>query len=214
MEVSTMYPAVNAMNSFTFSVWVKTRYLPATGSQKIAMQGGGSSGSVQLQVTSAGTYAFCLGDYPVNSASTTPTSNCATGGAATPGSWQMLTGIWDATNKQLRLLVGNSITPVAVNSHINGAGDRSASGPLVFGPAPHDRTIRRSHRQPRHGPRRHQSRPARPAQRLRAAVHRLSTRALLGGNALALSVLSPMIQHASSHLGISTRGPRGALLSR
>ncbi|MBE7953003.1 LamG-like jellyroll fold domain-containing protein [Microbacterium oxydans] len=136
MEVSTMYPAVNAMNSFTFSVWVKTRYLPATGSQKIAMQGGGSSGSVQLQVTSAGTYAFCLGDYPVNSASTTPTSNCATGGAATPGSWQMLTGIWDATNKQLRLLVGNSITPVAVNSHINGAGDRSASGPLVFGPAP------------------------------------------------------------------------------
>lgn len=42
----------------------------------------------------------------------------------------------DATNKQLRLLVGNSITPVAVNSHINGAGDRSASGPLVFGPAP------------------------------------------------------------------------------
>ncbi|WP_447948615.1 LamG-like jellyroll fold domain-containing protein [Microbacterium maritypicum] len=136
MEVSTMYPAVNAMNSFTFNVWVKTRYLPASGSQKIAMQGGGASGSVQLQVTSAGTFAFCLGDYSVNSASTTPTSNCATGGTATPGSWQMLTGIWDATNKQLRLLVGNSITPVAVNSHINGAGDRSASGPLVFGPAP------------------------------------------------------------------------------
>ncbi|WP_194239412.1 hypothetical protein, partial [Moraxella catarrhalis] len=53
-----------------------------------------------------------------------------------PSTWQMVTGIWDAANQQLRLHIGNSITPVAVNGHVNGSGDRSANGSLMFAPGP------------------------------------------------------------------------------
>ncbi|MCK2030446.1 LamG domain-containing protein [Microbacterium galbinum] len=134
-EVHTLSAPVNAMNSFTFSTWVKVGYIP-TATQKIAMQGGGATGSIQLQLAPGGKYAFCVGDLSVSSSSTSQSSNCATGGAVAVGQWQMVTGIWDPANKQLRLLVGNSINPVAVNSHVVGTGDRSANGPLIFGPAP------------------------------------------------------------------------------
>lgn len=135
-EVSTMTAPVNAMNSFTFSVWLKGGYNGLNGaSQKIVMQGGGMTGSIQLQVTPAGVYAFCVGDYNVTSASTDRASNCATGSSMSH-QWQLVTGVWDAVNQQLRLHVGNAMNPVAVNGHVVGAGDRSATGPLVFGPAP------------------------------------------------------------------------------
>ncbi|MEX0161524.1 MULTISPECIES: LamG-like jellyroll fold domain-containing protein [unclassified Microbacterium] len=134
-EVSTVLPPVNATNSFSFSVWLKGGYSGTGSAQKIAIQGGGAAGSIQLQVTPEGTYAFCLGDNNVSSSSTNRASNCATGGKMT-GQWQLVTGVWDAVNQQLRLHVGNSISPTAINGHILGAGDRSAHGPLVFGPAP------------------------------------------------------------------------------
>lgn len=136
LEVSTMVAPVDATNSFTFSVWLKGGYNGLNGAtQKIAMQGGGTSGSIQLQVAPNGVYSFCLGNYYVSSASTDRTSNCATGSTMN-GSWQMVTGIWDAVNQQLRLHVGGSMTPVAVNGHVLGAGSQAAGGPLVFGPAP------------------------------------------------------------------------------
>ncbi|MCT1477246.1 LamG-like jellyroll fold domain-containing protein [Microbacterium sp. p3-SID336] len=134
-EIHTWSAPVDASRSFTFSLWVMGYGTPAA-MQKIAMQGGGDSGSMQLQVTPQGAYAFCLGALSVNSASTDRTSNCATGGAVDPGHWQLITGVWDAVNQQLRLHVGNSITPVASNGHVLGTGDRSARGPLIFGPAP------------------------------------------------------------------------------
>lgn len=136
MEVSTMVAPVNAMNSFTFSVWLKGGYNGVNGAtQKIAMQGGGTTGSVQFQVAPNGTYSFCVGGYYVSSASTDRTSNCATGSTMS-GKWQLVTGVWDSVNQQLRLHVGGSLTPVGVNGHVVGPGDQSAGGPLVFGPAP------------------------------------------------------------------------------
>lgn len=138
--VGTAVAPVDARNSFTFSAWVKGRYTGSgTAPQKIAVQGGGTVGTVQLQVTPSGAISFCLGADGVSAMSTDATSNCATGGALT-GQWQLVTGIWDASNEQLRLHIGNDMNPVAINGHKVATGTGSAGGPLVFGPgAPGER---------------------------------------------------------------------------
>ncbi len=135
-EVHSSAAPVDASKSFTSSVWVKPAKLSSTATQVVAIQRGPGIGTVQLQITTTGKYAFCLGEANVNLSNTARDNNCVVGGTVTPGSWQMVTGIWDATNQQLRLHVGNSITPVAVTGHINGSGDRTASGPVIFGPGP------------------------------------------------------------------------------
>lgn len=131
-QISTSGAPVDARNSFSLSFWVKVPSIPATG-QIVALQSGNGA-SVQLQLTNTGAFAFCLGENVISAASTTRHSNCATGGAAVPGQWQMVTGIWDSANSQLRLLVGNRIDAAATNGHIVAAGNWSAAGPLAFGP--------------------------------------------------------------------------------
>ncbi|UGS24994.1 LamG domain-containing protein [Microbacterium resistens] len=126
---------LNATNSFTLSMWVKPATLPATDYQIVATQYGPGRGWVQLRITKSGRYAFCIGGAPAADDNGRPVSNCATGGSVSLNSWQMVTGIWDAANKQLRLLVGNSITPVASIGHVVGSGDWSANGPLRLAPA-------------------------------------------------------------------------------
>lgn len=134
-EITSLAAPVDASQSFTFSVWIKPSQVPST-AQTIAIQSGPGIGTMQLQITSTGMYAFCLGDRYVNMSDTARDNNCVTGGAVAAGSWQMVTGIWDVTNQQLRLHIGNSMAPVAVNGHINGSGDRTASGRLTFAPGP------------------------------------------------------------------------------
>lgn len=134
-EPYTASAPIDASKSFTLSMWVQPHSGPSTGSQVIAIQPGSGQYTAQLQLTSTGQYAFCLGDHRVDpSATSSLASNCATGGQA-DGKWQMVTGIWDSANKQLRLLVGNSISPVASVSHIPGTGTATSDG-LIFGPAP------------------------------------------------------------------------------
>lgn len=135
-EITSLGAPVDASQSFTFSLWVKPAHIAPTTSQVVAIQSGPGVGTMQLQITSTGRYAFCLGDRYVNMSNTARDNNCVNGGTVTPGSWQMVTGIWDGTNQQLRFLIGNSMTPVAVNGHVNGSGDRSANGRLTFGPGP------------------------------------------------------------------------------
>ncbi|WP_230114432.1 LamG domain-containing protein [Microbacterium oxydans] len=133
-EIGTTAAPVDASKSFTFSVWVKPA--GSTGNrQAIAIQHGPGIGTVQLQTTGTGAYAFCLGNNIVTASSTARDSNCVSGGVVS-GEWQLVTGVWDAANQQLRLHIGNSIAPVAVNGHVNGSGDRSANGILTFGPGP------------------------------------------------------------------------------
>ena len=126
---------VNATNSFTTSVWVKFPALPGR-DEPIATQSGTGRGSMQLAETADGRYSFCLTGAPAADDNGRPVSNCATGGSEVVGSWQLVTGIWDASNQQLRLLIGNSISPVAVTGHVVGSGDWSANGPLRLVPAP------------------------------------------------------------------------------
>ncbi len=126
---------VNATNSFTTSVWVKFPALPGR-DEPIATQSGTGRGSMQLAETADGKYSFCLTGAPAADDNGRPVSSCATGGSVVVGSWQLVTGIWDASNQQLRLLIGNSISPVAVTGHVVGSGDWSANGPLRLAPAP------------------------------------------------------------------------------
>ncbi|GAA1147756.1 hypothetical protein GCM10009651_35610 [Microbacterium natoriense] len=132
-EIHSTAPPVDSTKSLTLSMWVKPTHIPTT-PHVIAIQNG-LDNSVQLQITKTGKYAFCIGAWNVDMYSTGTDSNCAVGGTVTPGTWQMVTGVWDAVNQQLRLHVGNSITPVAVIGHVIPAGTATA-GVLSFGPGP------------------------------------------------------------------------------
>jgi hypothetical protein len=45
----------------------------------------------------------------------------------------LVTGVWDATNQQIRLLVGNDTNPAGAANRVTPAGDVSANGPLLVG---------------------------------------------------------------------------------
>ncbi|WP_448721329.1 LamG-like jellyroll fold domain-containing protein [Microbacterium natoriense] len=133
-EIRTTSAPVDSTKSLTLSMWVKPTHIPTT-PHVIAVQGG-LDNTVQLQITKTGKYAFCIGSQFVDMYSTGVESNCAVGGVVSPGTWQMVTGVWDEVNQQLRLHVGSSITPVASVGHAVAAGTSSAGGPLLFGPGP------------------------------------------------------------------------------
>jgi hypothetical protein len=124
---------VNATNSFTLSAWVKPT---TTTDQMIAIQAGPGRGRVELKLV-GGKYAFCILGSAAADDGTKPVSGCATAPTtAVVNSWAMVTGVWDAANKQIRLVLGASTSPVAVAPHVVGSGDWSANGPLMFGPSP------------------------------------------------------------------------------
>lgn len=134
-EPNTESAPINTSQSFTLSMWVQPTYIASTHDQVIALQYGSSSNVVQLTLTSSGKYAFCFGDYGVAVNSTSLDSNCAVGGTVLPGTWQLVTGIWDSANQQLRVLVDNSTVPAGSVSHVPSFVSASSS-PLIFGPSP------------------------------------------------------------------------------
>ncbi|MGN7948997.1 LamG-like jellyroll fold domain-containing protein [Microbacterium sp. 22215] len=134
---STSASPVDASKSFTLSMWVRPTAVP-TADQVIASQGGTGRGSVSLRATVGGAYAFCITGAAASDDNGRPVSGCATGGSLSLNSWQMVTGIWDAGNQQLRLVMGGtSVSPVAAAGHVVGSGDWTANGPLKLAPAPH-----------------------------------------------------------------------------
>ena len=137
-EIYALKAPVNATNSFTWSMWIKAPYVPALGQdQVVAWQtaGAGGRGEVKLLATQDNHYSFCITGAPAGDDNGQPVSNCVKGGSLAINSWQLVTGIWDAGNQQLRLLIGNSATPVAVAGHVVGSGIWSAQGYVYFGPA-------------------------------------------------------------------------------
>ncbi|MDQ4213728.1 LamG-like jellyroll fold domain-containing protein [Microbacterium sp. ASV81] len=130
---------VNATNSFTWSMWIKTDYVPSQGQDQVVAgqyAAAGGRGEVKLLATQDNHYAFCITGAPAADDNGRPVSNCVKGGSLAIGTWQLVTGIWDAANQQLRLLIGNSTVPVAVAGHVLGSGDWSAQGQLALGPSP------------------------------------------------------------------------------
>lgn len=149
-EIWTDGPPVDASKSFTWSMWLKPFSTPQTDyPQKVAVQTGPPNwAEVSLRIAKNGpvnpedpyntpaTYQFCIVGTPSAADAGRPVSNCAAGGTVVKDTWQMITGIWDADNQQLRLHVGNSIKPVSAVGHVLGSGDWSAMGPMVFAQAP------------------------------------------------------------------------------
>lgn len=148
-EIWTDSAPVDASESFTWSMWLKPSSTPQTDfPQYVAVQSGLGVAEISLRIAKNGPvdpqapydtpaeYQFCIVGTPSAADNGRPVSNCAAGGTVNVGTWQMLTGVWDADNQQLRLLVGNEIEPVASIGHVLGSGVWSAQGPMRFAPAP------------------------------------------------------------------------------
>ncbi len=131
-QVATAASAVDTTKSFTASAWVK----PVGGggaaqSRTIMSQSGGVNPGFTLEEVSGNILRFC-----VHSQIGTAAADCATATSTLPeGQWVFVAGIWDAINRQLRLLINEQIAPFAVGGHTVPAGDVSASGALVVGSA-------------------------------------------------------------------------------
>jgi len=120
--------AIDTKNSFTASVWVQPSTTAATGVEHVAMSENSLGTTVfTLGTDAAGAAKFCRTSL-VNSARA-----CVTGGAPVPGKWTLVTGIWDAVNGNLRILINDSITAAGVTPQAVPANDTSPTGWLCAG---------------------------------------------------------------------------------
>ena len=122
--VATTSQAIDTLASFTVSAWVK----PAspTGTMTILAESGSSRPGFVLEDV-AGKMTFCM--QPQTGSST----DCVTRGSVSPiGTWTMVTGIWDAVNQEMRLIVDGQ---EVVAPHVPPSNDASATGALTVGSA-------------------------------------------------------------------------------
>ena len=129
--VSSTRQVVDTTKSFTVSAWLNPLTLLSTGHLATAVsQAGTTNSGFALQLNASGQWQFCV-TAQISGAS----SACATSGSttATIGTWVLVTGIWDVTNQQVRLLLGNSLTAAGVHVHHLAVGDVSAAGDALIG---------------------------------------------------------------------------------
>lgn len=122
----TTGPAVDTTQSFTTSAWLKPGILGGRSATALS-QSGASKNGFALKVGPNGRWQFCLQAQVGTSA-----PDCVEGAIATAGSWQFVTGTWDAANQQLRINVGDSDTPDAVAWRPPVAGDTAATGKVML----------------------------------------------------------------------------------
>lgn len=127
-------PAVDTTKSFSVSAWANlAEFNPAHGSSYTLVSQEGTKNSGFYLQAAGGRWYFC-----VRSQTASVVTSCAVGPAITASTWVYVTGVWDASNKQARVLTGTSTTPTGsspVVAHAVPAGDTSANGPLVIGSA-------------------------------------------------------------------------------
>lgn len=122
--VSTATSAVNTIKPFTASAWVSTNTL--TGTHVILAQSGSSRSGFVLEEV-AGVLQFCVQPQLL----TAPVVCVKAPSLMTANTWQMVTGMWDPVNGQLRLYLGQelmNVFPYAVP-----AGDTTAGGAVTVG---------------------------------------------------------------------------------
>jgi hypothetical protein len=121
---------VDTTQAFSVAAWVEPTST-TTGNTEIAVsQAAVSPGSAafRLGMSSDGHYEFCMRPQsPAGSAV------CARGAAATSGSPELIVGIWDPANQQIRLLAGPFIEPSMIVSYSPPSGDTSSTGSLLIG---------------------------------------------------------------------------------
>jgi hypothetical protein len=120
--------------SMTMSVWVKPSTL--TGSYAALSQRGIGPGWASILSVNAGNPSFCVHSQSAGSS----LQACATATAKDPSqpflsttSWTMLTGVWDAASKQVRLLINDNITPAKVVQFTDDQTDPGVTSPLILG---------------------------------------------------------------------------------
>jgi len=112
--VSTTHEALDTESSFTATAWAFPTALPATGQlATVLAQSGGATSAFAIQLNSAGQYQLCL-----TAQSTGAPTGCSTWSAAIElSNWTQVTGIWDAVNKQVRIVVGNSVADATTSPY-------------------------------------------------------------------------------------------------
>lgn len=130
----TTSSAIDTTKSFSVSAWVNLEENNAShGSSYTAVSQEGTKNSGFYLQAAGGRWQFC-----VRSQTSSVVTDCAAGPTVTTSTWVYVTGVWDASNKQVRILTGTSTTPSGpspVVSHAPPSGDVSAAGPLVIGSA-------------------------------------------------------------------------------
>jgi hypothetical protein len=130
-------PLVDFTHSFTVSAWVNpsSQMLPGRAytaiSQMPYLTRNGLNATFALGVNSAGLSSMCVSLSTAGALGATP--DCAVGPALPTNTWSMVTGIWDANNQQIRLLINDTISPAAVQPHVVPATQVASTDPLMVG---------------------------------------------------------------------------------
>ena len=127
---ATSSPAVDTTQSFTATAWADPTALPTSGLATIISQAGTSNSGFALGIISGGLWAFCVQPQVSGAAPACAYSQSS----AQLSTWTEVTGVWDAVNQQVRLLVGNTMVGPAT-AHTLPTGDTSAAGQLDLGSA-------------------------------------------------------------------------------
>ncbi len=124
----TAREAIDTMSSFTVSAWLYASPTAAAGVAHVAMsQFNSNNTAFTLGTGINGALTFCRTSQ-VNQAQV-----CVVGPAIVPGSWTLVTGVWDAANQNLRVLENDFIVPKAVASQPVPPSDTNAGGGLCVG---------------------------------------------------------------------------------
>jgi hypothetical protein len=135
-EMRTPSPAVNMTDSFSLSMWIKPGSIGVQNTQIIAVQANATSQfTLSLQ---SDKYEFCRSGTPGAGQAAALVSSCVRAPTnAVLGEWSLITGIWDKTNQQLRLVVGGSPSPIAVVPNALGTSETAAgTDGFAIGPPP------------------------------------------------------------------------------
>lgn len=120
--------AIDTTASFTASAWVNPAV--STGTLTIMAQSGSSKSGFVLE-DNQGTMTFCLQPQ----VGTSGPDCVAAASASAAGQWVMVTGIWDAVDHQMRIVLGNVTSQEVVAPHVPPTGDTSAVGSVTIGSA-------------------------------------------------------------------------------
>lgn len=128
LNPTTTGQVIDTSRSFTVSAWLNPSSGSVNGRTYAAISESGSANSGFALSQSNGVWQFCVSGQTIPA---TPT--CVVGPAVSTNAWTYLTGIYDAVNHQLRLLVGQYTNPVAATPYATPGGSTSVTGSLLIG---------------------------------------------------------------------------------
>lgn len=135
MQMGTDNAAVNTSDSFSISMWLKGSFNEYQATQRIASHwASGSDFELKLQ---DGKLQFCRNGTAATGEAALVRNCVIAPNQIVKDQWIQVTGVWDRVNQQLRLIVGSSASPLAVQPNLKGSNETwAAPGSLMIGPGP------------------------------------------------------------------------------